>query len=165
MCFTDVIDNYVNTLKAQIDSAPVIINTLLSRGFANNKKLADFISENGIDEEGEENNTKSIPEEKMNVFYKLSKNTGNAFAALELFQKNMVVSLMCIYDAFLGDLIRLIYMHKPELLNACEKNFTFSEIVKYESIEKIKEKIIEKEVECVLRNSHAEQFSWISKKK
>lgn len=164
MCFTDVVDNYVNTLKAQIDSAPVIINTLLSRGFANSKKLADFISEYGIDEESEKRNTKSIPEEKMNVFFKLSKNMRNAFAALELFQKNMVVSLMCIYDAFLGDLIRLIYMHKPELLNACEKSFTFSEIAKYESIEKIKEKIIEKEVECVLRNSHAEQFSWISKK-
>lgn len=175
MNFEDTVDNYVNTLKAQLNSVPVIMGALLSYCYANANKVSTFISEYGIkiteNEQTKNENTEEekkeknyIPTDKQIAFCKISKNVNNAFAALDLYPKNIVVSLTCVYDAFLGNLIRLIYQFRPGLLNSCEKKFSFSDIAKYESIEKMKEKIIEKEVESVLRESHIEHFSWLSKK-
>jgi hypothetical protein len=57
-----------------------------------------------------------------------------------------------------------MYLSRPELLNDSERNISFAQLLEFKSVEQAKERIIEKEVESVLRKSHAEQFAWIEKK-
>lgn len=57
-----------------------------------------------------------------------------------------------------------MYKTCPELLNDSNKNFSLSEILQFESIEEAKDRVIEKEVETVLRDNHLAQFQWIEAK-
>lgn len=74
------------------------------------------------------------------------------------------MALVSQYDNFLGLLIETILLSRPEILNGSEKTLSFSELVAFDSIEAAREHIIEKEVESVLRENHAEQFDWLERK-
>jgi hypothetical protein len=58
-------------------------------------------------------------------------------------------------------MIKNVFLVKPEVLNASEKNLTFAQIIKYVSINDVKEYIIEKELDSILRKSHSEHFEWL----
>jgi hypothetical protein len=72
-----------------------------------------------------------------------------------------VVSLVSEYDSFLGCLLRTFLRRCPDLLNASERTLTLRELQGFESIEAVREFIINKEVETVIRKSHLEQFEWM----
>lgn len=74
------------------------------------------------------------------------------------------MTLMSHYDAFLGKLIKLIILAKPELLNTSERNLTLAQLLEFGSIESAKDFILEKEIDSVLRKSHTEQFAWMESK-
>jgi hypothetical protein len=75
-----------------------------------------------------------------------------------------IVGLISAYDAFLSRLIRAILVTKPEILSSSEKNISFKELVAIGSVEAARDVVIEKEVESVIRCSHAEQIEWLEKK-
>lgn len=77
---------------------------------------------------------------------------------------SFVVALVSQYDAFLGRLIQVLFTLKPDAVNVSDKTLSFSELLDFGSIEAAKNFILEKEVESLLRNSHAEQFIWLEKK-
>jgi hypothetical protein len=87
-----------------------------------------------------------------------------AIIAHKLVLRSFVISLISQYDSFLGRLIRALFLIHPDSLNISEKNITFSQLQTFQSIQDAREYIIEKEVETVLRKSHAEQFDWLEKK-
>ena len=78
--------------------------------------------------------------------------------------RNFVVSLISEYDSFLGNLIKAFYLKKPDLLQGVERQITYSDLVKYKSIEDAREFILEKEIESILRKSHTEHFDILEKK-
>jgi len=75
-----------------------------------------------------------------------------------------VVALVSEFDAFLSGLIRLLFLAKPDALNASERSLTLSQLSEIGSVEAAREYIIEKEAEEVLRKSHSDQFSWLENK-
>lgn len=81
-----------------------------------------------------------------------------------LVPRSFLVSMVSQYDAYLGRLLRALFFSKPEILNSFESKHTFFEVSKYESIDAFAEGVISKEVETVLRKSHAEQFSYLESK-
>ncbi len=81
--------------------------------------------------------------------------------ARKLIPRSILVSLVSQYDAFLGRLLRMIFLSRPELLNASERTLTFAQAASFESIEMMREHVIEKEIEGVLRSSHADHFKWM----
>ncbi len=84
--------------------------------------------------------------------------------AFKTIPRSYIMALISQYDAFLGRLIRVVYLTKPQLLNTSDRNLTFSQLVEFASVEEAKEFILEKEIEGVLRKSHAEQFQWMETK-
>jgi hypothetical protein len=81
-----------------------------------------------------------------------------------LLPRSFLVSLVSQYDAYLGSLIRVMFLKKPEILNSSEKNLTFSQLVGFSTIEDARKHIVEKEIEAVIRESHIEQIRWLEKK-
>jgi hypothetical protein len=75
-----------------------------------------------------------------------------------------VVALVSEYDAFLSGLIRILFELKPAALNASEKSFSYTDIAEFETIAALREHVVEKQIESVLRDSHAEQFKWLENK-
>ena len=91
-----------------------------------------------------------------------------AFDDYAIFTANLpkmaIVSVVSLFDAFLSRLLRNAYKVKPELLNSCTRQISFTELVGFGSIENAREHIIEKEIETLLRDSHVAQFEWLSKR-
>jgi hypothetical protein len=75
-----------------------------------------------------------------------------------------LLGLVSAYDVFLSKLIRAILMTKPELLSSSERNIFFKDLMEVGSVEAARERIIEKEVESVIRSSHSEQIAWLERK-
>jgi len=82
----------------------------------------------------------------------------------KLVPASFLTSLISQYDAFLGQLIKALFDINPEMLNSSERNLSYSQLAEFDSISDAREHIVEKEIETVLRKSHAEQFDWLEKK-
>ena len=163
--FAKAINKYINLLNSQMETFPLIMNTLVFKLKACYERLNDFIEKNHIEKtENDDSVTIKVPFEFNKKFIKYNKEIYQSLSAIQLIPKNVVVAFVSIYDSFLSDIIEGIYKLRPELLNTCEKEYSFSDILKFGSIDEIKENIIEKEVESVLRESHSKQFEWLSKK-
>lgn len=163
--FQKVINNYIELITAQIDTLPLLLNLLVSKTITNVKAVQKFIKEHDIKEVKDgDSTTFAIPYELNSKFSKLNSCTHTSFLAANLISCNIVVSLVSLYDAYLGNLIKVMYKTCPELLNDSNKNFSLAEILQFESIEEAKDRVIEKEVDTILRDNHLAQIQWLDAK-
>lgn len=110
-----------------------------------------------VTKDGEGRSVK-IPAEHFSEWKSLSKRVVTRKISLINLPRSILVSLVSHYDAYLGRLLRNIYIRIPMLLNTSDRKLTYEDLVGFDSIESAKEYMIEKEVESVLRGSHIEQF-------
>lgn len=165
--FRESINKYIDLLNSQMDSFPIIINTLAANVKASANRFNKFISDKKVKKEEDEESKEvlyKVPMESGKEFERVQDDLSHSINVYSLIPKNTVVAMVSLYDAFLADLIECAYIIKPELLNACEKEFSFSDIMGFESLEKLKQHIIEKDVESIIRESHIKQFDLLSKK-
>lgn len=165
--FSDAINKYIDLLNSQMDSFPIIFNTLAANVKASANRFNRFLNEKDvkIEEDGESKDViYKVPIESGKEFERLQEELSHSINAYSLIPRNTVVAMVSLYDAYLADLIECAYIIKPELLNTNEKTFSFSDIIVFESIDNLKKHVIEKDVESIIRESHLEQFKILSKK-
>lgn len=104
-----------------------------------------------------------VPNEHYREWKNLFKRFEHFDLSRDLLPRSLLVSLVSQYDAFLGRLLRAIFLKKPELLNGSDRKITFEALQHFTSIEAAREYILEKEVESILRSSHSDQFKWMEK--
>ena len=163
--FKEAINKFIDLLTSQMDSFPIIINTLAVNVKTSSNRFEKFIKDKGIkitSEEENKNVSYNVPIECIREFERLKDELSRSVEAYVLIPRNTIVAMVSLYDAFIADLLECAYVLKPQLLNACEKEFSFSEIMQFENLEKIKQHVIEKDVESVLRESHIKQFEILS---
>jgi hypothetical protein len=76
----------------------------------------------------------------------------------------MLVTMVSQFDAFLGRLLRIIFTRKPEAINSSEKKISYEQLADFESIAAIREFIVGKEIESILRLSHPDQFKTLEER-
>jgi hypothetical protein len=165
--FGSEINKFIKHIEAQTDVFPLVMRLISVKLVQESKHVDKYIKENGLlieNEESSEMNQLEIPESKFKEFIKLNEKVDTTNLAYNLLPINFVVSFVSQYDAYLGGLIKVMFLNKPEMLNNSEKNITFSELLKFNSIEEAQEFVVEKEVESVLRESHIKQFKWLETK-
>jgi hypothetical protein len=101
--------------------------------------------------------------DKFTKWRRLSRDRDRTSTARELLPRILLVSLVSQYDAFLGRLLKTIFLLKPELLNASDRQVPFEKINQFRTIEDLRGFILDKEIETVLRKSHLEQLVWMEK--
>ena len=91
-----------------------------------------------------------------------------AFSRLERIEKTKIpfrlqeclfVGLFSVYDAYFGNLLQQIFKKKPTLYECIRSEIKTSEILKFSSINQLKEKIIDDFVDDIRRKSYIDQFS------
>ncbi|MDF2606971.1 MAG: hypothetical protein K0S34_1166 [Bacillales bacterium] len=125
------------------------------------KKFNKFLNEKCI--KNEERNIFTIPPEHSREHKKLKKRLENSKSSSTLLPRSYIVSLISLYDAYLGKLIKTMFLTVPEKLNSSQKNIEFGTLFSFSTMDEAKNYLIEKEVETVLRTSHVEQFNWLEK--
>jgi hypothetical protein len=89
---------------------------------------------------------------------RLVANLKKAEAGFRLLPQNYLVALVSQYDAFLGELLRRLYLARPDHIKQSSKQLTYAQLFEYKTLEDAKQQIVEKEIEDLLRESHAAQF-------
>ena len=78
-----------------------------------------------------------------------------------LYRNSSLISLVSRFDEFIGDLIRGIHKLHPDRLKKSEKTLNYEEITALTNLEQAVDRLIDKEVDKVLRDSHAAQIKYL----
>lgn len=160
------LDYYIKHLESLYSSLPLILKLISATQKTSNQSFSKFLAtlpKKRVD--GKDGKVRfSIEVKDMNRFETLRSRIVVSDISMDIIPSSFLISLISHYDAFLGSLIRNLFLIIPEKLNSSEKKFSYSELLVFESIEKAKEHVIEKEVETVLRDSHCEQIKWLENK-
>jgi len=77
----------------------------------------------------------------------------------QILETSLFLGLFSSFDAFIGDLLRAVFNLRPELFQSLNRTLEFSEILSADSIESLKLRILEDEIETLRRKSYSEQFA------
>jgi hypothetical protein len=163
-----VLRRFVTSVEALATSFPVTTSAIREEGRKSTIKFAEFLEQHAIgveESEGAQDGGRTL-KFTINIDCKeeadrLKREVFRLRRSLSLVPRSLFVSLLSTYDHFLGELIRAFLLAKPELLNSSERAIRFSDLTQFDSIEDARDFIIDKEVETVLRSSHADQFAWM----
>lgn len=166
--FRDVIDSFVSIMKTYRNMIPFTIEVSpMVSGIMASREMGHFAQGRG--EEVEE-----LRSEKYTVFrvargyyrtlIKKHEATEAALRGAEHLPEIAIIGLISVYDAYLSKLLRVVFSKHPEMVLTSDREIKYSDLIGYSSIEEARDRIIDREVESVIRNSHHEQFSWMESK-
>lgn len=162
--YKKIIWDYIDAVNAQVNIVRLSYKFLSAKIVAESKKVEEFIKDHGEVYEEEGNKIVKMPIEHGAVFSKMMRNLDNTARAFDMSGVNAVIGLVSRYDGLLGELTKQMFVDKPEILNSSDREFKASEILAYADFNEVKEVLVEKEIESLLRKSHIEQFQWLGNK-
>lgn len=86
------------------------------------------------------------------------------FRIPDTLQKSLFTQLFSEFDAFIGAILKVIYIRKSELLKGISREITFADLLSYEDLNAVKLDLLNKEVEAFRRDSYVDQFNALEKK-
>lgn len=159
-----IVDGYIHKLEALHEVVPYQMTMAAVVAHQSAKKHKKFLDDNAEKlEEDDETTSYKLDFKTSRRSSRLGRRSDRAKTVLDLLPRNFVVSFVSEYDSFLGQLIKQILRFKPEIIDSKDKSISLSDLVNLGSVEAAREKIFAKEVESILRSSHADQFSWMEK--
>jgi hypothetical protein len=150
------ITRFVHNIDALHACLPLLATIASAVEIACQQELNEFAKKFGELDEGKK--TYKISADHSYQADKFISRYRKASANAAILPQSYIVALVSQYDSFLGGILRCFYRERPELLNASERPFTYAELLEFGNVDAIKEHLIEKEVEALLRDSHSEQF-------
>jgi hypothetical protein len=162
--FADETGQFVKEIESLSKALDITIKTVGETAAKSLEKLTKFLQGKKITRINKKEITIQIMPEELSAFKKCSKDTVSSSLAVKNIPRIFFCSLVHHYDAYLGCLLRSAFYSKPELLNASQKTITFKDLIGHNSMATVKETIIEKEIESVIRESHVKQFEWMESK-
>lgn len=160
----EIVDGYIHKLEALHEVIPYQMTMASAVAYQSAKKHKKFLDDNAEKlEEDDETTSYKLDFKISRRSSRLGRRSDRAKTVLDLLPRNFVVSFVSEYDSFLGQLITQILRFKPEIIDSKDKSISLSDLVNLGSVEAARDKIFAKEVESILRSSHADQFSWMEK--
>lgn len=88
----------------------------------------------------------------------------NRSSPVTTLEKSLFISLFSTFDKFIGDLVTILYIRNTDLCKNINKEITLSEALKYESMDELRQVILDKEIESIRRKSYVDQFKDLESK-
>lgn len=160
----EVTESFIKHIESLSTTLPLTMVLIQNIHNETVEKYEEFEEQHIDYEEREDDVVRLIEADHLNKFQKIDKNLAKTGIAQKVLPRSFVVSLVSQFDAFIGSLVRELLNAKPEILSDSERKLSFSQLSEFPSLEDAKEYIIDKEIDGLLRDSHADQFKWMSKK-
>lgn len=162
--YKSIIIDFIEAVNTQRNIVPISYNFLKAQLLAESKKINEYANKYGqtIKEDDKDSIRMSI--EHSIVFDKMLMNFHNIIRAYHMVGVNAVIGMVSKYDGFLGLLTKQIFKDKPEILNGSDKEFKVSDILTYADFNELKDVVVEKEIETLLRKNHVDQLQWLETK-
>ncbi len=84
--------------------------------------------------------------------------------ALPVLARSLFMQMFSEFDAFMGALLKTIYLKNQDLLKGISREITLRELFEHSTIDDAKIAMLDKEIETFRRDSYVEQFSGLEKK-
>jgi hypothetical protein len=154
----DLFIKHIDSIKYVLPVMVMVVQQTAKRTW---DELKAFEDDNCEIEEDEDMRKVSVPYGALRQWRKKVRRHEDFHLASKLLPRSLIVSLVSQYDAYLGRLLRKVFIGKPDILNSSDRKLSFEDISSLGSIENARDLILEKEVESILRSSHADQFKWM----
>lgn len=152
----------LDALREVLD--PVMIMAVTVSQDADAKHLKALEKYGTLKNEDEDKKVFDVPAAHLNEIKLVARKNARAETAVELLPRTFLVSFVSVYDAYLGRLIKTLLETRPEILESSERQLSYKQLAQFDSIDTARSRIIESEVESILRQSHSDQFKWLEKK-
>ena len=160
----EAIDNFVVSIAGVRETAPFLEHTLLA--FIDKHKK-DFEHERDtvgtIMEKSDSSQRIAFPPNKASRPFAIMDKLQKAKAAKRTLPNMLLLALVSQYDAYLANLLKALFHMRPEIILTSDRQVRFSDISNFDSIENVKTSIVEKEIEAIIRESHAKQVEKLEK--
>lgn len=159
------IDRYVKQMDALAETLPLAMMAIGQARTSSRERLNEFLT--GECKPYDDGSGKKGYMLEGNQYLRLRKfkNRDQKVALAQLLvPRALFVSLVSVFDAHIGRLIRHLFRVRPEVLSSSANTLTYSQLVEFGTVENARDYVVEKEVETVLRKSHTEQFDWLEAK-
>jgi hypothetical protein len=161
----DEIDLFTRQIDGLADTLPIVMRVVETTNQSSQQQYNRFLEQEcKIKDSNSESKIYTVEAGKYFQFRRLEGRFQKANLARELVPRTFLASLVSQFDAFMGRLIRQLFNIKPEALDSTASTLSFSQLTAFGSLDSAREFIIDKEIESVLRKSHAEQFDWLENK-
>lgn len=159
-----IINEYIDSITSQNVIVPISYNILNAQILTESKKIQKYAKEHGqtITEDGKDGFRMKV--DHSIVFDKMLTNLNYTVQAYDLVGINAVIGLVSKYDGYIGMLTKQLFMDIPEILNGSDREFKASDILTYTDFNELKDVLVEKEIETLLRKNHIEQLQWLENK-
>ena len=159
------IDRFIEEITALNETLPMELAILSIK----HQQLIEQLEKISTSVEESDSNGKEIVKYKAKIenieeFSEIHKHLRRADIAHKILPRNFIVSIVSQYDAFLGELTKILYDINPNIIRSCEKGFNIEDLFSFESIDDLKEHLIDKEVESLLREEHYEQLKVLERR-
>jgi hypothetical protein len=141
----------------------IMFHLPLTLSIVDDRTLRQFISKHGERLESGDFELYSVDLSHISLLIQRLKASNAVASGVNAIPGLFIIGLVSAYDVFLSNLIRCIFLVRPELLSSSERNISFKDLIEIGSVEAARERIIEKAVESVLRDSHSQQIDWLEK--
>jgi hypothetical protein len=158
----DIVNAFVHGIDALRETLSLSMLMISAAEEAARERFKEFARKYGEQIESQEGHTTYVFEQAYGPqAARLVKSASRSTLGYKLVPRSFVVSLVSEFDALLGRFLQRLFRVRPELLSDSGRSFTLSELVQLGSVEATIEFILSKEIETVIRKSHAEQFEWL----
>ena len=80
---------------------------------------------------------------------------------MELMPPAILMSMVATFDTMISDLIRILIRKNPSRFNNSSRNLSVKDILSMESFDDVRAKILDDEIDSLMRGSHEEQIAYI----
>jgi hypothetical protein len=155
-------ENSINTFEETV--AFIMYHLPITLRIVDDRNIRQFVANHGERLDSGKFELYSVDLEHVSSLVKKIKASSAVAFGINTMHSLFIIGLVSAYDVFLSNLIRCIFLVRPELLSSSERNISFKDLIEIGSVEAARERIIEKEVESVLRDNHSQQIDWLEKK-
>lgn len=156
-CLREMFTLVLPVLNSQDEDRQTRVNDIL-KSADKEDKLAHIVSQ-------KESARESITFEfSVSQFTELTANLKKLRRADTLFRHHAIVGIVSRYDEFLAGILFLVLEAHPEWLRSSEKTITYKELIELKSVALAMTGVIRKEIDTLMRGSHAEQIEFLDEK-
>lgn len=161
----DVIDNFVHRILDTEECAKNFIQIAGKNYIERADKLKNDISEHltALELNDTEKSKKIIALKNLRKAIR-EIDRHNRSSPVATLEKSLFVSLFSAFDKYVGDLVSILYNANPDLYKNINREIPLSEALTYESIEALRDVMLNKEIESLRRKNYQDQVKDIEKK-
>ncbi len=150
--------SFLNDLECIGEMVDLVLPVLKKRDEERNNRIKALTEENKT-EKGSGLNVKSLTDIKE-LFGHLQKIQKGE----RMFRQGIVTSVVSKFDEFIIDVLKSSHRQNPSWLKNPEKKISYKELLEITSLESLKDEIVSKEIEAIMRDSHFQQLTFLDSK-